>query len=151
MANVDINKLSLGEKIVGGAGILLFIDLLFLPWHDIDVGFGGSFTRSAIESPNGFYGLIALLLTIAVVAAVVVRAFTEAKLPDLPITWPQAIFYATIAILALLLIKLVVETDFLGFGAYLGLLLAAGMVYGGFLISKDAPAGTAGTPGPPPA
>ena len=149
MANVDLNKLTLGEKIVAGAGILLVVDLLFLPWHDIDLGFGlGSVSRSATESPNGFWGLLALLLTIAIVVVLALRNFTDTKLPDLPVPWPQAIFYACLAVLGLLVLKLVIEMDFLGFGAWLGLLLAAGMAYGGFLISKDAPAGTTGTAGP---
>jgi hypothetical protein len=145
VANVDLNKLTMGEKIIAGAGILLVVDLLFLPWHDIDFGFG-SVSRSATESPNGFYGLLALLLTIAIIVVLALRNFTDAKLPDLPVPWPQAIFYACLAVLALLVIKLIVETDFLGFGAWLGLLLAAAMAYGGFQLSKEAPA--TGTTGP---
>ena len=42
--------------------------------------------------------------------------------------------------LVLLLIKLVVETDFLGFGAYLGVLLAAALAFGGFMVNKEAAA-----------
>jgi hypothetical protein len=135
-AGVDLSKLTLGEKIIGGAGIVLVLDLLFFPWHSVDTGFG-TFTRSGIESPNSLWGMLALLVTIATVAAVLLRKLTTTKLPDLPVAWGQAIFYACIAILALLLIKLISETDALGFGCYLAILLAGGMVYGGFLVSKD--------------
>jgi hypothetical protein len=143
---VDLDKLSLGQKIVAAAGILLIIDLLFLPWHSVDLGII-SFTRSAIESPNGFWGILALLLTIVMVAQVIIAAFTTVKLPDIPITWGQVHLIAGIAVLALLLIKLLVETDHLGFGAWLGILLAAALAYGGFQISRDTTVETPGTTG----
>lgn len=133
---MDLNKLTLGDKILGGAGILLILDLLLFPWHSIDIG-RVTFTRQATESPNGFWGILALLLAIAIVAAVVVRRLTTAKLPELPIAWSMALFYAAIATLVILFIKLISETSSLGFGAWLGLLLAAAMVYGGFVASKE--------------
>ena len=151
---MDFNKLSLGDKIVGGAGIVLLIDLLFFPWHSVDLGVFGTVTRSAIESPNAFWGWLALLVTLAVVVVVVLKRLTTVALPDLPIAWNQAIFFGTIAVGVLLLLKLISTTDFLGFGAWLGILFAAGMIYGGFLVSKqpEEATGTAGTGGfaPPP-
>lgn len=130
---MDLNKLTLSDKIIAGTGLVLLIDLLFLPWHNVDLGFVSS-SRSAIESPNGFWGILALLLTAAVLVVTLLRVLKpETQLPDLPISWDQAIFYGTVAVEALLVIKLVLETEFLGFGAWLGLLLGAGMIYGGFL------------------
>ena len=35
-------RLSQGERIVLVAGLLLIVDLLFLPWHDIDLGAGST-------------------------------------------------------------------------------------------------------------
>ena len=134
---MDLNKLSTSDKIISGAGIVLLIDLLLLPWHDVDLGFASA-TRTAIQSPNGFWGLIALLLTAAVVGVTLVRALKpETSLPEIPISWNQAVFYACVAIAAVLLLKLVIETDFLGFGAYLGVLLAGGVAYGGFLKFQE--------------
>lgn len=138
---MDLNKLTLSDKILGGTGILLIIDLLFFPWHHISVDLGplGSVSQSygALSTTNTFWAFLALLLTIAVVGVVAATRFSSAKLPELPVPLNQAIFYASIAVLALLLIKLVAKTDYLGFGSYLGILLAAGMVYGGFLKSKE--------------
>ena len=134
---MDLTKLTMGEKIVGGAGILLVLDLLLFPWHKIDLGIV-SVSRSGIESPNGFWGILAMLVALAMVAVVVVTRFTTAKLPDLPLPLGQAMFFGGIAVLGLLFIKLIVETDFLGFGAYLGLLLGAAMAYGGFQMRKEA-------------
>ena len=135
---MDLSKLTPGEKVVLAAGAVLLIDLLFLPWHNIDLGIIGSVSRSAVESPNAFWGVLALLLTAAMVAVVVVTRFTSAKLPDLPIPLGRAMFFAGAAVAVLLLIKLVSETDFLGFGAWLGILLAGGVAYGGFLMRKEA-------------
>lgn len=133
---MDLNKLTLGDKILGGAGILLFLDLLLFPWHSVDLGIQ-TINLQATESPNGFWGVLALLLTIVVVAAIILRRLTSVKLPELPISWNQALFYGAIAVLVLLFIKLISETSELGFGAWLGLLLAAAMVYGGFVVSKE--------------
>lgn len=153
---MDLSKLTLADKIIAATGIVLLIDLLFLPWHSIDLGPFGSVTRSGIESPNGFWGILALLLTIVVLAVLVITRFTTTKLPDLPVPLNRAIFFGTIAVLALLVLKLLLEMDALGFGSWLAILLGAGMVYGGFLKSQEAApaAGYGGvspsTPPPPP-
>ena len=139
---MNLNDLSLGQKIIGAAGILLIIDLLFLPWHSIDTGFG-EFTRSGIESPNSLWGILALIVAILMVVAVVMSAMAADKLPQLPVPLGRALFIAGVAAFVLLLIKLVVETDFLGFGAWLGLILGAALAYGGFLM-KDTGASTTG-------
>jgi hypothetical protein len=136
---MDLSKLSLSDKIIGGTGIVLLIDLLFLPWHKIDLGFVSA-SRSAIESPNSFWGVLALLVTLVVVGVIAVTRFTTTAMPDLPVPLNRAVFFATIVVLVLLLIKLVSETDYLGFGCYLAILLSAGMVYGGFLRSQEAEA-----------
>lgn len=142
---MDLDELTLSDKIIAGTGIVLIIDLLFLPWHSIDLGIT-TFTRSGVESPNSFWGVLALLLTIAVVAVTLLRALKpETSLPDLPVSWDRAIFFAAAATLVLLVLKLVMEMDALGFGAWLGILLAAGMAYGGYLrYQADSTTHTAG-------
>jgi hypothetical protein len=133
---VDLSKLSPGEKIVLIAGGVLLIDLLFLPWYDIDLGFV-SVTRSAIESPKAFWGVLAALVTAAMVAAVVVTRFTTAKMPALPVPLGQAMFFGGVAVAVFLLLKLLLETDFLGIGAWLGILLGGAVAYGGFLMRNE--------------
>lgn len=129
---MDLNKLTLGDKILGGTSLVLVIFLLFLPWHSIDLGFT-SINIRATSSPNGFWGVLALLLAIVLAASVVTKLF-EVKLPDLPIPLGDAQFYGAIAMLAFLVLKLVLETEALAFWAYLNILLAGGAVYGGFLL-----------------
>lgn len=131
---MDLSRLSQGEKIVLIAGGLLLIDLLFLPWYDFDLGLV-SFTRSAIESPKAIWGVLAALVTAAMVAAVVVTRFTTARMPALPLG--QAMFVAGVTVAGLLLLKLLLATDFLGTGAWLGVLLGGAVAYGGFLMRDE--------------
>jgi hypothetical protein len=53
------------------------------------------------------------------------------------VSWGQIHLFAGAVVLLLLLLKLVAETSFLGFGSYLGLLLAAGLAYGGYLVNQE--------------
>ena len=46
---MDLGKLSRGERIIAIAGVLLVIDLLFLPWHSISVPYIGSVDRNGIS------------------------------------------------------------------------------------------------------
>jgi hypothetical protein len=136
---VDLSKMRTPDWILGGCALVLIIDLLFFPWHKISYSFFGvsdSVTRSGVESPNAFWGILALLLAVAVIVIIVLRRLTTVQLPDLPISWADALFFGSIATLAVLLLKLVLETSSLGWGCWLAILLAAGMVYGGFATKQ---------------
>ena len=141
---MDFSRLTMGDRIVLGAGTLLILDLLFFPWHNISVGGILDVNRTGVQSPNGFYGVLALLLVVVMVAQVVVSKLTGAKLPEIPLPWSRVHLIAGVAVLALLLLKLLVETDFLGFGAFLGLILAAALAFGGYTISREAPSAAGG-------
>src|SRR5262249_27824941 len=69
-----------------GVALLLAIDLLFLPWFDITIAFGGfkaSATSTATGSPDGWLGVLAVLATLALVADLAVGRFTSIPLPTL--------------------------------------------------------------------
>jgi hypothetical protein len=141
---MDFSKLTMGDRIVLGAGALLILDLLFFPWHNISVGGILDVNRTGVQSPNSFYGVLALLLAAVMVAQVVVSKLTAAKLPDIPVPWSRVHLIAGAAILVLLLLKLMAETNFLGFGAFLGVILAGALAYGGYTISREAPTAAGG-------
>jgi hypothetical protein len=138
---MDIKKLSLGERILTAAGLFLLLDMLILPWHRVTIGLAGiarvTQSRSAIESPNAFLGLLAFLLVAALVAQVILAEFTSVKLPEIPMSWGRADLLAAGAVAALLALKLVVETSFLGVGAWLALAAAGVLVYGGVLRDQE--------------
>lgn len=153
---MDLNKLSLGDKIVAGAGIVLLLFLLILPWHSQKVEFGGfseTFTLKAYEGDGGavaWPAFLAILLLIALVAVVLIRKLTTTDLPELPIPWRQAIFYAAVAVPVLLVLKLILKTEAIAFWAYLDILVGIGIAYGGFLISQEADEPATGTAPPTP-
>lgn len=152
---MDFSKLTLGDKILGGCAIVLLIDLLFLPWHHVSYsgyGISASYSRTAIQSPNSFWGFLAVLVLFAIIGTTIVRRLTDTVLPETPKPMSELTFYATIGLLVLLLLKLIFKTDYLGFGAYLAILLAGGMIYGAFLdkdLPDDAPTGGSGDSAPP--
>lgn len=136
---MDLSKMRTPDWILGGCALVLVIDLLFFPWHKISYnvfGISDSVTRSGVESPNAFWGILALLLAVATIAVVILRRLTTVQLPELPVSWADALFYGAIATLVILLLKLVLETDSLGWGCWLAILLGAGMVYGGFALKQ---------------
>jgi len=138
---VNFNKLTQGERIVVVAGVLLILDLTILPWHRFQgtvLGTRVDVARAGIESPNGGYGVFAVLLTLVMVLQVVASRFTKAQLPQPAVGWPRVHLYVGAGVAIVVLLKLFAETDALSIGAYLGILLAGAVWYGGFLISRAA-------------
>ncbi len=73
--------LSLGEKIILVAGVVLFI-VGFLPWYSFDLGPFGSVTRSGWQSPGALWSMLAILIGLAMSGVVGAKTFTDVKLPD---------------------------------------------------------------------
>jgi hypothetical protein len=151
---MDLKKLPLAERIMSLAALLLALDLFILPWHRISIGLGafGSVTasRSGVESPDGFIGILAALLALAIVARIVLTEFTSVELPTLPLPWPRADLIAGAALAALVVLKLLADTSFLSIGAWLAVPLAGAVAYGGYLGSRDVAPSAAPTPAGPP-
>jgi hypothetical protein len=136
---VDLNKLTQGEKAIAGSAIALFI-FSFLPWY----GLGGA-------SRNGWdyflFGVIPVLLAIAMVAVIFISRFTETKLPDPPLPWGQIHLIAGCVAAALVFLRLLIRdrVSALGFhvdlnrkyGLFLSLLAGLGLAAGGYLKSRE--------------
>jgi len=84
---MDVSKFTRDELILGGVAVLLVIDLLFLPWFDITVGFGTfrvSATSSATGSPDGWLGVLAVLVALALMAYIAIeRLAADVELPTI--------------------------------------------------------------------
>ncbi len=141
---------SQGEWIVLIAGVLLIVDLLFLPWHAVDLDpaaklvaeqIGFDPTPAAVQSPQPGYGIAAVIFTLVMITQIVVERLTPVRLPDLPVPWSQIQLIAGVFVVVVLVIKLVRDTGGLGYGAYSGILAALLVAYGGYAINQE-PAGS---------
>ena len=118
------------------AGGLLLLSLAFFPWHRVaEIRFlGGDPTLTALQDPNKWQGTIAFLVTVAMVAQVLLARYSTQKVNPALVKLQAP---AGMAVFALLCWKLASETAFLSVGAYLGLLFAGALAYGGFMLSRE--------------
>jgi hypothetical protein len=135
---MDLNRLTRGERFVMLAGGFLLLDLVFFPWHKLPAGFfvftGGDPTRTALQAPNSLQGTLAFLVAVGMVTQVIMNRYTSQRVnPSLIRLQPPA----GMAVLGLLAWKLALETAYLSVGAYLGMVTALLVAYGGLLMSKD--------------
>ena len=136
-----INQLSMGQKLIAVGGIALLI-FSFLPWHHYNIGFSipgvsASLNRSAWQSPDAIWSILAVLIGL-LMALVVLSRLANVNLPDLgSVTWGQLMLGAGFAVLILVIIKFLAHTGSLGFGFYLGFLAAVALAAGGYLMYTE--------------
>jgi hypothetical protein len=133
-AHVDLAKLNQNQKIAGGAGVLLIVNL-FLPWYGFS--FGG-FGASLNAFGAGFLAWGGSLLAIAGAVIMVLKAL---EIQDVTAGEMAAEKLALIlggAGVALVLIRFLTETSFAKFGLFIGILATAAVTYAAFANAKDA-------------
>jgi hypothetical protein len=168
---MDTSKLSFGEMIAGVSGALLIIFMLILDWWGYDVSAGG-FSASASASAFQWLSFLDIVLfLIGLIAIGVAIARATDSMPELP--QPPGLIVAGAGALAVLIIlfRILIPGDGpagdlggLGsdlestrkFGAFLGLIAAGGITFGGWTAmneraSGQAPGGQAPPPPAPPA
>lgn len=139
-----------GERIVVGAGVLLLADLLLLPWHRYAIDTGQlaqlgikvpsfNFDRTGVESPRAVLGILG-----AVVAAAMVIQVVAAKLTARVPRSGRVHLIAGPVVFGLLGAKLLTDDTFLAPGAWLGIVLAASLAYGGMIMSQESSTTPAG-------
>jgi len=118
------------------AGGLVLLSLAFFPWHKLsELAFlGGDPTLTGLQPPNQLQGTLAFLVTVAMVAQVVLTRYSNQRVNPALVKLQAP---AGMAVFALLAWKLASETAFLSVGAYLGLVFAAALAYGGFVLSRE--------------
>jgi hypothetical protein len=138
------NALSLGEKIILPAGVVLFI-VGFLPWYSVDLGPLGTYSRNGWESPGAIWSILAILVGLAMAGVVVVKNLGTVAVPDNVggVTWPKIHLGAGVAALLFVLIKLANESSHLGFAFYVGIIAAAALAVAGFLMFREESAAAA--------
>lgn len=120
----DMSKLSSASKILLGGGILFFIDTL-LPWQRVcflDVC-GSSSGASGI-------GILSLLLVLALIIWEGLWAFGNVQ-----VNAPRALISAALAggILLFTILKVIIDNEAIFLFAWIGLILAIVIAYGGWM------------------
>jgi len=136
---VDINKLTMPEKVISASAIVLFI-ASFLPWFEISI-FGISASGNGWDV--GFlWGGIPTILGLVMLAHVLISKFAEnVTLPELP--WPMIHMVAGIVAGALVVLKLLIGESEAGidfdraYGLFLAAIAGIGLAVGGFLYNKE--------------
>jgi hypothetical protein len=151
---VNLDRLSLGEKVLGASGLLLFLSSFVGYWIKAEVEFAGAGVTERGNAWDGYGILLKLGLICALAAAVLVIA--RAANANLSLPWSNVYKGLAGVTLACLVIQLLIgpeEVEGLagveisrGIGLIVGTLLAAAMAAGAFMHA-EAPGSTTVTPG----
>jgi hypothetical protein len=152
----DMSKMDTGHKILLGAGIAYLI-VLFLPWQRVCIDLGldipGASGCASASGASGI-GVINLLLVIGLIA------WETMGLAGVEINAPKQLVSAGLvgAIVVFTVLKILVDSEALYFFAWIGLILAVVLGYGGWLRwqahqasgGSSSAGGGGGMPAPPP-
>ncbi|MSO87005.1 MAG: hypothetical protein EXQ71_05740 [Acidimicrobiia bacterium] len=151
---MDLNKLTVSDKVIAGSGIVLFI-AYFLPWFKVDFPFSGAGSVTASGSDVGFlWATLPMLIGLVLAGLVIATKLFDVKMPTLPV--PMSQFFLGLGTLAALLVvlKLIIGEDpselvKRAFGLFLATLAALGLAAGGFLKLKEGDDALPAAPPPP--
>jgi hypothetical protein len=127
----DMSKMSTAHKILLGAGVLYVIDV-FLPWQrvciDLGIDLPGASGCASASGASGI-GVLNLLLAIALVV------WEGMDLANVDIKAPRALISAGLAgaIVLFTILKILVDFDEIYIFAWIGLILALVIGYGGWM------------------
>ena len=141
----DLSKLSTASKILLGAGILYLIDL-FLNWNEVCVD-----VLNVCAGASGIHGIgvLNLLLVLGLLA------WEGMALANVNIQAPRALVSAGLAgaLVVFTILKILVDMEAIAIFAWIGLILALAIGYGGWMRWQEHQAGAGATGGgamPPP-
>ena len=128
---MNVENISRDDWIFGGVGLLLAIDLLFLPWFSFSAG-PFSVTSTATGAPDGWLGVLALLAVIAALADLAVERFSpQTKVPAIGESRTTTRFVLACIAAGLLVLKFFfhIHFDLFGFGFWAAIVLVGAFVY----------------------
>ncbi len=135
-----INLLSMPEKAIAGGGVLMLVAALFFDWYHLSIeGFGGGGT-GGFDAPGSIWGLLAILISIALAGVVVATKLANMTMPALPqgVTWGMVWGGGAAAVVVFMLLKAwrisAVPIGGFGIGFFLGVIAAAAIAYGGYML-----------------
>lgn len=135
----DLTKLSTADKILLGGSLLMFIDT-FLPWQRVCIkflGVGGCASANAWGGSGSFAGVLLGLFTIALLIGEIMIVAGVAMPPNIPVSTLMAGLTAGTVLFALIKFLLVIGNQG-SYGAWIGLILALVIAYGGYMKMQEA-------------
>ena len=144
---MDLSKFSRGDRVVVVSAVV-FVVSMFLPWFSFSESFGP--VGGVSYDWNGFdvgfvFGVLPMLLAVAMAAAVIVPKVSDVKLPEVPGGAGRWMLIAGVMAAVFVLLKLAVGEDLVdrAFGLFVAAAAAVGLAAGGVLVSREAPAAPA--------
>jgi hypothetical protein len=132
----DMSKMSTAEKLLAGGSILLLIDSFF-PWQSVDLGgledlIGGGLSYNMWQGSGAFAGIIAGLLTIAlIVLGVLSMTGSMASMSTGTMSPDKVTGFLGLGVAGFGLLKFIFAvTNSPGWAAFVGLVLLAAIGYG---------------------
>jgi hypothetical protein len=133
-AQRSIETVSRDEWILAGLGVLLVLDLLFLPWYGITVTAGAisvSIDNPATGPPSGWLGVLAVLVVLALLVDIALeRLSPHTQVPAIGRGRANTRYALAVAAVALLALKLLLNFGSAGeLGFWGAVLLGGGLVW----------------------
>ncbi len=142
------------DWVVGGLALLLVIDLLELPWHEVAGGTVSGISLPSISNratgpPDGLFGVLAVLATLAIIFDLLLEhASPDTQIPAIEGSRTLTRFVLAGTAAGLLAVKFILnlsEIGDLGAGFWFGAVVAAALVYAAMKAWQAEPARTAGS------
>lgn len=132
--DMDFQNLDRRFQLMLPSGPILFVLLIFAPWHQFGSGSWG-LSQSAIQAPNALLGIVALLAVAISLLVSFAQVLGTDKLPESPQgkSWEEVLFIINAVMSAALLLKLILETSFLAWGAWACIIAGAVHFYGSYV------------------
>ncbi len=130
----SIETVSRDEGILAGLGVLLVLDLLFLPWYGITVSAGAisvSISNTATGPPSGWLGVLALLLVLALLVDIAIeRLAPHTEVPAIGGGRAMTRYVLAVTAVGLLALKLLLHFGSAGeLGFWGAIVLGGGLVW----------------------
>jgi hypothetical protein len=140
-----VNLLSTPEKAIAGGGILMLIASFFNWWSYSEGGF--SFGQSGWDSPGSIWGILAILISLALAGVVLATKLGNVQMPALPegVTWGKVWGGGAALVVVFVLLKawriMDVPVGGFGIGFFLAVIAAAAIAYGGYMLYSEEKSG----------
>jgi hypothetical protein len=129
---VDFSKLSREDWMVGGGGIALILSLFIFAWYS-----GTGYSFAATSSPYAIWGILALIVTIAIVVDLALARFSPATvIPTTQLGRDMTRAAAAGVVGLLLIIKFLAHVGNFGFWVVIDVLLTAIVIGGAWLNAQ---------------